>query len=113
MTSSGGKLTPIQKRVLETVAATEPRFVLSGGAALAGVHLGHRDTRDLDLFWRNRERLEEIPTMIEQRLSHAGFTVQTLQTSPAFVQLRVADDRSVVVVDLIAEAADNLETPRE
>jgi len=51
--------------------------------------------------------------MIEQRLSHAGFTVQTLQTSPAFVQLRVADDKSVVVVDLIAEAADNLEAPRE
>lgn len=51
--------------------------------------------------------------MIEQQLSQAGFAVQTLQTSPAFVQLRVADNRSAIVIDLIAEAADSLETPRE
>jgi hypothetical protein len=34
-----------------------------------------------------------------------------LQTSPAFVQLRVSDETSVVVVDLIAEAADSIEPP--
>jgi len=54
LAASGGKLTAIQKRVLEALASVEPPFVLGGGAALAGVYLGHRTTRDLDLFWRNR-----------------------------------------------------------
>jgi hypothetical protein len=40
--SSGGKLSRIQRRVLEALTGIEPPFVLSGGAALAGVHLGHR-----------------------------------------------------------------------
>lgn len=99
-------------RVLETVAATEPRFVLSGGAALAGFHLQHRETRDLDLFWRNREQLGDLPRAIEATLSSAGFVVDTLQTSPAFVQLRVADQSDAVVVDLIAEPAENLDVPQ-
>jgi len=89
----------------------EPPFVLSGGAALAGVHLGHRTTRDLDLFWRNRAKLDELPRVIEQSISTAGLTVETLRTSPAFVQLRVSDVKSAVVVDLVAEAADNIEPP--
>ena len=55
MDTSGGKLDALQLRVLETLAAVEPRFVLGGGAALAGVYLGHRETRDLDLFWRERD----------------------------------------------------------
>jgi len=109
--SSHGKLTPLQTRVLEAIAPTEPRFVLSGGAALAGFYLQHRLTRDIDLFWRNRERLEELPYAIENTLSNAGFAVDTLQTSPAFVQLRVADRSDAVVVDLIAEPADNLDPP--
>ena len=112
MASSRGKLTPIQIRVLEAVAGTEPPFVLSGGAALAGVHLGHRTTRDLDLFWRKREVLGELPLVVEQNISRAGLAVQTLQTSPAFVRLRVTGESTTVVVDLIAEAADNLDPPR-
>lgn len=46
-----GKLTDLQARVLATLAPVEPRWTLSGGAALAGFHLQHRTTRDLDLFW--------------------------------------------------------------
>lgn len=112
MVSLRGKLSALQVRVLEAVAPTEPRFVLSGGAALAGFHLQHRQTRDLDLFWRNRERLEELPRSIETSLSNAGFIVETLQTSPAFVQLRVGDKSDAVVVDLIAEPAGNLDAPQ-
>jgi hypothetical protein len=48
--TSGGKLDELQKRVLESLAAVRPPFILGGGGALAGVHLAHRKTRDLDLF---------------------------------------------------------------
>lgn len=111
MASSGGKLTALQKRVLEVLATVEPPFVLSGGAALAGVYLAHRTTRDLDLFWRNRAALEGLSDVVSSSISTAGLTVETLRTSPAFVQLRATDQSSAVIIDLIAEAADNLDPP--
>lgn len=42
-------LTPLQARVLVALSPLSPPAVLTGGGALAGVHLGHRTTRDLDL----------------------------------------------------------------
>jgi hypothetical protein len=45
--TSGGKLDALQQRVLEVLSTVEPPFTLGGGGALAGVHLGHRTTRDL------------------------------------------------------------------
>ena len=54
---SGDKLTPLQRRILRELAGITPPWTLTGGGALAGVHLGHRETRDLDLFWRNRDEL--------------------------------------------------------
>ena len=36
--------------MLEAFFGKESRFFLSGGGALAGFHLGHRETDDLDLF---------------------------------------------------------------
>lgn len=111
MASSRGRLNELQTRVLGALADVEPPFILSGGAALAGVHLGHRTTRDLDLFWRNRARLGDVPDAVEQRLTNLGLSVAAVQTSLSFVQLRVADENSAVVVDLIAEAADSIEPP--
>ncbi len=111
MVTSGGSLTELQKRVLDAVAGVEPPFVLSGGGALAGVYLGHRTTRDLDLFWRNQARLDDLPRAIETRLRANGLAVTTLQSTPAFVQLRVSDGASVVIIDLVAEPTASLETP--
>jgi Nucleotidyl transferase AbiEii toxin, Type IV TA system len=105
---SGGKLDPLQTRVLDLLGGIEPPFVLSGGAALTGVYLGHRTTRDLDLFWRNRANLGDLPQVVEQRLAQAGLSVTTLQTTPAFVRLRAVDASAVVVIDLIAEASSGI-----
>src|SRR5207247_1678157 len=38
------------REVLEAFFRKEQRFFLSGGAALVGFHLGHRETDDLELF---------------------------------------------------------------
>lgn len=111
MDSSGGRLNRIQRRVLESLTDIEPPFVFSGGGALVGVYLGHRTTRDLDLFWRRRATLDDLSHAIEHSITAAGLSVEVLRTSPAFVQLRVSDINDAVVVDLIADAADNLEPP--
>jgi hypothetical protein len=109
--TSGGRLDELQKRVLESLAPVRPPFVLGGGGALAGVHLAHRTTRDLDLFWREQAQLGEIPGLIEARLREEGLAVSLLRRSPLFVQLRVADASSAVVLDLIAEPAASIEPP--
>ncbi|HEX6099896.1 MAG TPA: nucleotidyl transferase AbiEii/AbiGii toxin family protein [Thermoanaerobaculia bacterium] len=95
--------------MLEALAGIEPPFVLSGGAALAGVYLGHRQTRDLDLFWRDRDDVADIARTIERRLAASGLTVSRLQSSAMFVRLRVADGDFAVRVDLIAEPGGALE----
>lgn len=50
MASSSDKLTPLQRALLDAFFRQEQRFFLTGGAALAGFHLQHRTTLDLDLF---------------------------------------------------------------
>jgi hypothetical protein len=96
-------LSPLQIDVLRALADVRPRFTLVGGGALAGFHLGHRETRDLDLFWRGRERLDDLTAAVERRLTSAGFAVQRIQSEPAFARLRVERAGEVVVVDLVAE----------
>jgi hypothetical protein len=43
-------LTALQAEVLGEFFRREQGFFLTGGAALAGFHLCHRETHDLDLF---------------------------------------------------------------
>lgn len=51
MDTSGGSLTPLQVRLIAILADVSPSWILTGGAALVGVHSAHRSTRDLDLRW--------------------------------------------------------------
>ena len=55
-----GKLSALQAAVLEAFFATERDFFLSGGVALAGFHLQHRETTDLDLFTSSAEAFERV-----------------------------------------------------
>jgi hypothetical protein len=104
-------LSPLQLRVLRTLAHLE--WTLTGGAALAGYHLGHRTTRDLDLFWMGARELERMPAEVERRLTADGLEVTRLQVSPGFVRLRVAAGDEVLPVDLVAEPMPAVEPPLE
>lgn len=89
------------------------RWTLTGGGALAGVHLGHRETRDLDLFWRDRA---ELGTLLAETLSvlrTAGLDAQVLRTSPAFSEVRVSDGASTCIVDLVAEPFSAVAPPEQ
>ena len=106
------RLTPLQRRILRVLASLAPPWTLTGGGALAGVHLGHRETRDLDLFWRDRRELGVSPREAEGALRADGLEVTVLRTAPAFVELRVSDGRTACVVDLVAEPFPSLEPPQ-
>ena len=108
---SGSRLTPLQLRILRVVARLEPPWTLTGGGALVGFHLAHRETRDLDLFWRERGELGELVTDALGVLRADGLEAQVLRTAPAFAELRVTDGTGSCIVDLVAEPFPAVEAP--
>ena len=105
------KLTPLQRRILHVLSRLTPPWTLTGGGALAGVYLGHRTTRDLDLFWRSRPALGDAASEARALLHAESLDVTVLRTTPTFGQLRVSDDEDVCIVDLVAEPFASIEPP--
>lgn len=98
------RLTALQNDVLAAFFARDDRFFLTGGAALAGFHLGHRTTQDLDLF-TVEDVLDEAETSLRLAAEDLGGTVERVRTSPEFRRriLRLRD--AAVVVDLVRDRA--------
>jgi len=69
---SSGSLTPLQDRILLVLSGVGGDWTLTGGGALAGFHLGHRTTRDLDLLWRDRSALDALPGEVAAALRSKG-----------------------------------------
>ena len=74
---SFGKLTALQERVLILLADIAPPWTLTGGAALAGFHTMHRETRDL--FFRGHANLGAVVRDVTTQL---GVTCNHLAPSP-------------------------------
>lgn len=106
------RLTELQHRVLRILAKDAPGWSLSGGAALAGYHLGHRPTEDLDLFYHGHRAFEHEPRAVEDALVGQGLAVRALQRSPGFVRLLVRHGDQQVVLDLVAEPVPVVAPPR-
>jgi hypothetical protein len=108
---SGDRLTALQWRILKELADFEPSWTLTGGAALVGIHLQHRETRDLDLFWHSRDQLGSLPADLTVRLEQASLEVDILQSGATFARLRVSDRRDICLVDLVADPVPTVEDP--
>jgi hypothetical protein len=104
-------LSALQRAVLEAIAPSVPPWTLSGGGALVGYHLGHRTTRDLDLFLHGHASLEGFAEDAVQRLRDAGMDVHSVQSGRSMQRLRVARGGETVLVDLVAEPVPFLEAP--
>jgi hypothetical protein len=107
-----GRLSNLQERVLVALAGIQPPWTLSGGAALAGFHTAHRETRDLDLFWQRSRELGDVARTVSRRLEDAGFEVTALDTRATFSRLNVRDGAATVTVDLVADPVPLAEAPR-
>jgi hypothetical protein len=105
------KLTPLQRRIVRVLATLTPPWTLTGGGALAGIHLAHRTTRDLDLFWRDRPALGPLVTQALELLRADRMDVVALRTTPTFSELRVSQGTDVCIVDLVAEPFPAVEAP--
>ena len=105
-------LTPLQQQVLEAFFRREQRFFLSGGAALAGFHLAHRRTHDLDLF-TTTGIIEDGEQALALTADELGATVEKIQTTPAFRRRIVRRGEEAVVIDLVHERAPQGPLPKQ
>lgn len=101
-------LNNLQKDFLQAFFSRENRFYLTGGAALVGFYLGHRETNDLDLFTLENE-VENGFALAREAARSLGATVEAIQTAPDFRRLLVRRGDEAIVVDLIREYVFQLE----
>lgn len=101
------KLTPLQNDFLVAFFHRESRFFLTGGAALSGFYLGHRETQDLDLFVL-QDILDEGVAGINAVARMLGGSVVSLQTSPDFRRLLLRRGGEAVVIDLVRDRVTQL-----
>lgn len=78
---------------------------------MAGFHTAHRTTRDLDFFWRERAKLEDLPERVKERLLADGLEVADARSAPSFHRLNVTDGKETCLVDLVSEPAPALLPP--
>ena len=95
-------LSYLQKEFLEEFFRREDRFFLTGGAALVGFHLGHRETHNLDLFTLE-DALESGFAVVTEVARQLGASVEAIQTAPDFRRLLVRRGNEAVVIDLVRE----------
>ncbi|WP_437830779.1 nucleotidyl transferase AbiEii/AbiGii toxin family protein [Sorangium sp. So ce1153] len=95
-------LSPLQEEVLAAFFRRERRFFVTGGAALAGFHLHHRRTADLDLFTTSADldRADEALRAVAQEI---GGAIENKETAPTFRRRLVKRGKDRVMVDLVVD----------
>ena len=89
-------LTPTQQALLDAFFGsthTPSRFYLSGGTALSGFYLAHRQSDDLDLFTLDPLALADAGNLLEESTGQAGLTVREVKSADTIVQYFLDGDR--------------------
>ncbi len=95
-------LSTLQLDFLHAFFQREHRFFLTGGAALVGFHLGHRETYDLDLFTLD-DVMNEGFAVVQEIARQMNASLEALQTSPDFRRLLLRRNTEAIVIDLVRE----------
>ncbi|WP_437598570.1 nucleotidyl transferase AbiEii/AbiGii toxin family protein [Sorangium sp. So ce590] len=97
-------LSPLQEEVLAAFFRRERRFFVTGGAALAGFHLHHRRTADLDLFTTSVD-LDHADEALRAVAQEIGGAIENKETAPSFRRRLVKRGKDRVMVDLVVDRA--------
>lgn len=101
------RLTPLQYELLTAFAPRAPEFFLTGGAALAHFHLGHRQTEDLDFFTHGNV-LAQGADALRQSAAEVGASVSVVTDAPEFKRYLVSRGPEAIKVDLVRDAHPSL-----
>ncbi len=108
-----GRLTPLQDEVLEVFFASEREFFLSGGGALVGFHLRHRETTDLDLFTVSSDAFERARIVLPNIVDAMGAEWTIRQDAPGFRRVVIIKGSDDLVVDLVRDIGPQLHQKSE
>ncbi len=95
-------LSQVQRDFLHAFFQREDRFFLTGGAALAGFYLGHRQTHDLDLFTLE-DALSDGTAAATGVAREMGAILEAIQTAPDFRRLLLQRGSEAIVIDLVRD----------
>ena len=98
----GSKLSPLQQDILDAFFAQDNRFFLTGGAALAGFYLHHRETHDLDLFVLD-DILDDGAALLDQIARGFQASLESIQTSPDFRRFLFRRGSESIIIDLVRD----------
>lgn len=101
-------LNDLQNDFLREFFGRENRFYLTGGAALVGFYLGHRETNDLDLFTLENE-IENGFAIVKDVARTLKASVEAIQTAPDFRRVLITRGDEAILVDLVREYVFQLE----
>ena len=108
-----GRLSSLQSAVLDEFFAHEQGFFLSGGGALVGFHLKHRETTDLDLFTSSGEAFERARLSLPLLAESLGGSLSVLQDAPGFRRVVLECRSDALVVDLVRDVGPQLHEKTE
>lgn len=101
--SPSSKLSPLQAEILREFFRRERGFFLTGGGALAGFHLGHRTTDDLDLFTFDDAAFERGKFVLQDIASAMSGHLAIRQEAPGFLRAVLDRGGDAVVIDLVRD----------
>jgi Nucleotidyl transferase AbiEii toxin, Type IV TA system len=99
---ASSKLTKLQEEILHAFFAREDRFFLTGGGALSGFYLYHRETHDLDLFTPS-EALDDGTALLAEIARGIDASCEAIRTAPDFRRLLLRRGSDAVIVDLVRD----------
>lgn len=103
--SPSARLSPFQLAVLRGFFERERGFHLTGGAALAGFHLGHRRTDDLDLFTADPSAFERGRFVLADLAASLGASLEIRQDAPGFLRAALIRGDEGLVVDVVRDVS--------
>jgi hypothetical protein len=107
------RLSAFQHEALAAIfARSGDALFLTGGAALAGFHLGHRTTDDLDLFTVDGEAFQRARYLLEDAASTLGATLEGRQDAPGFRRYALIRGDDALVVDTVHDRTPQLRSEK-
>lgn len=84
---------------------------LAGGAALAGAWLGHRLSKDVDLFVHDREAHRELVRNLDMIAERAQAAVHVVRDAGGHVRAKLNTQRHALELDVVHEVLPDLDEP--
>ncbi|MDP2275396.1 MAG: nucleotidyl transferase AbiEii/AbiGii toxin family protein [Archangium sp.] len=88
------------------------RCALAGGVALSGAYLGHRLSKDIDLFVNERSALRRLVDALPEAAHAVGGTITLVQDAGTFVRAELQLPSQRIDVDLAVDATPTLAPPQ-